>query len=171
MNQSERRYWRSILVRPEFLIVSAFGVTRWMHTARTARGEALVIKQREFVFASRQHRHPAAPNRSSPCVAQCLVTLVMISPTLCIATAIMTESVLSFLGLGFPPDFPTWDHCCTTVSNTCRTIHGWCCGRALRFRSLCSASTMSATVSGMRSIRDCGADQAALCPESFGKFV
>jgi peptide/nickel transport system permease protein len=33
---------------------------------------------------------------------------VMVSATLGIAAAIITESVLSFLGLGFPPDFPTW---------------------------------------------------------------
>jgi peptide/nickel transport system permease protein len=33
---------------------------------------------------------------------------IMVSATLGIATAIITESALSFLGLGFPPDFPTW---------------------------------------------------------------
>ncbi len=32
----------------------------------------------------------------------------MVSATLGVATAIITESALSFLGLGFPPDFPTW---------------------------------------------------------------
>ena len=32
----------------------------------------------------------------------------MVTATLGIATAIITESALSFLGLGFPPDFPTW---------------------------------------------------------------
>ena len=33
---------------------------------------------------------------------------IMVSATLGIATAIITESALSFLGFGFPPDFPTW---------------------------------------------------------------
>lgn len=89
------------------LIVSAIGVTSWMNTARIVRGEVLTIKQREFVLASRSIGTPARriivrhvlPNVMSP---------IMVSATLGIATAIITESVLSFLGLGFPPDFPTW---------------------------------------------------------------
>ena len=37
-----------------------------------------------------------------------VISPVMVAATLGIAEAIITESVLSFLGLGFPPDFPTW---------------------------------------------------------------
>ncbi|MCK1600463.1 ABC transporter permease [Bradyrhizobium sp. 166] len=89
------------------LIVSAIGVTSWMNTARIVRGEALAIKQREFVLASRSIGTPphriilrhVLPNIISP---------IVISATLGIATAILTESTLSFLGLGFPPDLPTW---------------------------------------------------------------
>lgn len=89
------------------LIVSAIGVTSWMNTARIMRGEVLAIKQREFVLASRSIGTPprriilrhVPPNVMSP---------VMVSATLGIASAILTESTLSFLGLGFPPDFPTW---------------------------------------------------------------
>ncbi|MCK1668913.1 ABC transporter permease [Bradyrhizobium sp. 153] len=89
------------------LIVSAIGVTSWMHTARIVRGEVLAIKHREFVLASRSIGTPprriilrhVLPNVLSP---------IMVSATLGIATAIIAESVLSFLGLGFPPDFPTW---------------------------------------------------------------
>lgn len=89
------------------LIVSAIGVTSWMQTARIVRGEVLAIKQREFVLASRSIGTPPRriifrhilPNGLSP---------IMVSATLGIANAIITESVLSFLGLGFPPDFATW---------------------------------------------------------------
>lgn len=89
------------------LIVSAIGMTSWMHTARIVRGEVLTIKRREFVLASRSIGTPprriilrhVLPNVLSP---------IMVSATLGIATAIITESALSFLGLGFPPDFPTW---------------------------------------------------------------
>lgn len=89
------------------LIVSTIGVTSWMYTARIVRGEVLAIKQREFVLASRSIGTPprriilrhVLPNVLSP---------IMVSATLGIATAVITESVLSFLGLGFPPDFPTW---------------------------------------------------------------
>ena len=89
------------------LIVIAIGVTSWMHTARIVRGDVLALKEREFVLASRSIGTPPRrmilrhilPNVMSP---------IMVSASLGIANAIITESVLSFLGLGFPPDFPTW---------------------------------------------------------------
>lgn len=89
------------------LIVFAIGITSWMSTARIVRGEVLTLKEREYVLAARSIgarprriilRH-ILPNVISP---------VMVSATLEVANAIITESVLSFLGLGFPPDFPTW---------------------------------------------------------------
>ncbi len=89
------------------LIVTAIGVTSWMPTARIVRGDVLALKEREFVLAARSigttntkliARH-ILPNVLSP---------IMVSATLGIATAIITESALSFLGLGFPPDYPTW---------------------------------------------------------------
>ncbi len=89
------------------LIVAAIGVTSWMPTARIVRGDVLALKEREFILAARSigttnynliTRH-ILPNVASP---------IMVSATLGIANAIITESALSFLGLGFPPDFPTW---------------------------------------------------------------
>jgi peptide/nickel transport system permease protein len=89
------------------LIVFAIGITSWMSTARIVRGEVLTLKEREYVVASRSIgarprriilRH-ILPNVISP---------IMVAATLEVANAIITESVLSFLGLGFPPDFPTW---------------------------------------------------------------
>ena len=89
------------------LIVSAIGVTSWMSAARIVRGQVLALKEREFVLAARSIGTPPyrliirhiLPNVVSP---------LMVAATLGIASAIITESVLSFLGLGFPPDFPTW---------------------------------------------------------------
>jgi peptide/nickel transport system permease protein len=89
------------------LIVVAIGVTSWMPTARILTGDVLAQKEREFVLAARSIgttdgkmilRH-ILPNVISP---------IVVSATLGIANAIITESALSFLGLGFPPDFPTW---------------------------------------------------------------
>ncbi|MEM7236333.1 MAG: ABC transporter permease [Pseudomonadota bacterium] len=89
------------------LIVFVIGITSWMQTARIVRGDVLALKEREFVLAARSigtrpnrilMRH-ILPNVLSP---------IMVSATLGIANAIITESALSFLGLGFPPDFPTW---------------------------------------------------------------
>ena len=89
------------------LIVVVIGITSWMHTARIVRGDVLALKEREFVLAARSIGTPARrmvtrhilPNVLSP---------IMVSATLGIANAIITESALSFLGLGFPSDFPTW---------------------------------------------------------------
>lgn len=89
------------------LIVSAIGVTSWMQAARIVRGEVLALKEREYVLAARSIGTPPRrmiirhilPNVVSP---------IMVAATLGIASAIITESALSFLGLGFPPDFPTW---------------------------------------------------------------
>jgi len=89
------------------LIVAGIGITSWMHTARIVRGDVLALKEREYVLAARSIGTPSRriitrhllPNVLSP---------IMVSATLGLATAIITESALSFLGLGFPPDFPTW---------------------------------------------------------------
>jgi peptide/nickel transport system permease protein len=89
------------------LIVSVIGITSWMQTARIVRGAVLSVKEQEFIVAAKSigtrerriiTRH-ILPNVLSP---------IMVSATLGIATAIITESALSFLGLGFPSDYPTW---------------------------------------------------------------
>lgn len=89
------------------LIVTMIAITSWMPTARIVRGDILAIKEREFVLAAQSigttqfkiiRRH-LLPNVLSP---------IMVSAALGLATAIITESALSFLGVGFPSDFPTW---------------------------------------------------------------
>lgn len=89
------------------LIVLAIGITSWMATARIVRGEVLTLKEREYVLAARSIG--AKPNRIIlRHILPNVVSPVMVAATLGVAEAIITESVLSFLGLGFPPDFPTW---------------------------------------------------------------
>jgi peptide/nickel transport system permease protein len=89
------------------LVVSIIGITSWMQTARVVRGDVLALKEKEFVLAAHSigsrkrnvvFRH-IFPNVLSP---------VMVAAALGVAIAIITESALSFLGLGFPSDFPTW---------------------------------------------------------------
>ncbi|MCO5731780.1 ABC transporter permease [Rhizobium sp. SSA_523] len=89
------------------LIVFVIGITSWMHTARIVRGDVLAVKSQEFITAAqssgmREYRivlRHILPN---------VLSSIMVSATLGIAAAIITESALSFLGLGFPSDFPTW---------------------------------------------------------------
>lgn len=89
------------------LMVGVMGVTGWMQTARVVRGEVLTVKEREFVVAARAvgvPEHRIARRHVLPNV----LSSVMVSATLGMANAIITESALSFLGLGFPSDFATW---------------------------------------------------------------
>jgi peptide/nickel transport system permease protein len=89
------------------LIVFIIGITSWMQTARVVRGEVLALKEREFVLAAKSI---GAPSRRiiSRHILPNVLSPIMVSATLGVASAIITESALSFLGLGFPPDFPTW---------------------------------------------------------------
>jgi len=90
-----------------WLIVGVIGGLNWMHTARLIRAGFLAVKEREFMEAARcigvgttrQILRHILPNVLSP---------VIVSATLSVGTAIIAESTLSFLGLGFPPDVPTW---------------------------------------------------------------
>jgi peptide/nickel transport system permease protein len=89
------------------LIVFVIGILNWMATARVVRAQVLQVKEFEFVTAatavgSQQARiltRHVFPNVLSP---------ILVAATLGVANAILTESALSFLGLGFPSDFPTW---------------------------------------------------------------
>lgn len=89
------------------MIVAVIGVLNWMPVARLVRASFLSLKQKEFVEAARAigardrriiFRH-ILPNVMSP---------ILVAATIGVGGAILTESTLSFLGLGFPPDTPTW---------------------------------------------------------------
>jgi peptide/nickel transport system permease protein len=90
-----------------FMIVVVIGGLRWMPVARLVRAQFLSLREKEFVEAARSLgvrplrqiiRH-ILPNALGP---------VIVAASLDVAAAILAESTLSFLGLGFPPDFPTW---------------------------------------------------------------
>ncbi len=89
------------------LIVLVIGGLRWMPVARLVRAQFLSLREKEFVEAARSLgatplrevvRH-ILPNAVGP---------VIVAGSLDVAAAIIAESTLSFLGLGFPPDVPTW---------------------------------------------------------------
>ena len=89
------------------MIVAVIGILNWMPVARLVRASFLSLKQKEFVEAARAVGDPhmriilkhILPNVLSP---------VLVAATIGVGAAILTESTLSFLGLGFPPDLPTW---------------------------------------------------------------
>ena len=89
------------------LIVAVIGGLRWMPVARLVRAQFLSLREKEFVEAARslgaspfrQVARHVLPNALGP---------VIVAGSLDVAVAIIAESSLSFLGLGFPPDIPTW---------------------------------------------------------------
>src|SRR3984885_1402040 len=89
------------------LIVAGIGAFRWMTVARLVRAQFFALREKEFVEAARALgastfrvvvRH-ILPNALGP---------VIVAGTIDVAAAIIAESTLSFLGLGFPADIPTW---------------------------------------------------------------
>ena len=89
------------------LMILIIGGTSWMQTARIVRGEVLAIKEQEFILASR-----SIGTRSRRIILQHILpnvlSPVIVAASLGIAVAILTESAVSFLGLGFPLELPTW---------------------------------------------------------------
>ena len=89
------------------LIVVVIGGLRWMPVARLVRAQFFSLREKEFVEAARalgasplrQVVRHILPNALGP---------VIVAATIDVAAAIIAESTLSFLGLGFPPDIPTW---------------------------------------------------------------
>ena len=89
------------------LIVVVIGLFRWMPVARLVRAQFFSLREKEFVEAARalgaslprQVVRHILPNALGP---------VIVAGTIDVAAAIIAESTLSFLGLGFPPDIPTW---------------------------------------------------------------
>jgi peptide/nickel transport system permease protein len=96
-----------------WIIMLVIGVTSWMGVARLVRAEVLSIKERDYVMAARSigasdprilFRH-ILPNAAAP---------VLVAATLGIAGAILTESALSFLGIGVQPPTPSWGNILTS---------------------------------------------------------
>jgi peptide/nickel transport system permease protein len=89
------------------LIVGVIGALNWMPLARLVRAGFLSVKQKEFVEAA---RCVGASNRRLMAnhILPNTLSAVIVAATIGVGQAIITESALSFLGVGFPPDMPTW---------------------------------------------------------------
>ena len=89
------------------MVVLVIGGLRWMLVTRLVRAQFLSLREKEFVEAARalgasrkrQVLRHILPNALGP---------VIVAATIEVANSIISESTLSFLGLGFPPDIPTW---------------------------------------------------------------
>lgn len=97
-------------------IIVIIGVLSWMGTSRMVRGQFLALRVKEFIDAARvsgarnsriMFRH-ILPNAVSP---------IIVSATLHIGNAIITESTLSFLGFGVQPPMPSWGNMLKTAQS------------------------------------------------------
>jgi peptide/nickel transport system permease protein len=89
------------------LIVGVISILAWMTTARLVRASFLSVKEKEFIEAARS----IGANEASLIFKQILPNVlspIIVAATLQVGASIITESSLSFLGLGFPYDVPTW---------------------------------------------------------------
>lgn len=115
------RFTDTMLAMPTFFIVLAaaaflgpslvntvviIGFTQWMVTARLIRSECLAIREKEFIVAAR------VSGQSNLGIMRHLlinvVSTVIVVATLAVATGILTESALSYLGLGIQPPQASW---------------------------------------------------------------
>ena len=106
------------------MIVIVIGGLRWMPVARLVRAQFLSLREKEFVEAARALGASTGrlvawhilPNALGP---------VIVAATIEVANAIIAESTLSFLGLGFPPDIPTWGRVLFDAKDTLDVAPHW----------------------------------------------
>ena len=106
------------------MIVAVIGGLRWMQVARLVRAQILSIREKEFIEAARalgagkvrQVVRHILPNALGP---------VIVAGTIDVEAAIITESTLSFLGLGFPPDIPSWGRMLFDAKDTLDVAPHW----------------------------------------------
>jgi len=95
-----------------FNIMAVIGLTSWMGITRLVRAEFLSLKERDFVLAERAIG-ASAPRIIFMHILPNALAPVLVSATLGIASAVLTESALSFLGIGVQPPVPSWGNMLT----------------------------------------------------------
>jgi peptide/nickel transport system permease protein len=88
-------------------VMAVIGLTSWMGLARLVRGECLSLREREFMQAARAMSLPW-PRLLFVHMLPNVVTPVIVAATLGVGGAVLTESALSFLGLGVQPPTASW---------------------------------------------------------------
>ncbi len=90
-----------------FNLILALVAQRWIQYCRVVRGQALSLRSRDFVVATRALGASAARIIGRHLLPN-LIQASLVIGTFAMASAIISEASLSFLGLGVPPEIPTW---------------------------------------------------------------
>lgn len=124
------RFTDTMLAMPTFFIVLAaaallgpsllntviiIGATHWMGTARLIRSEFLSLREREFVTAARASG--AGNLRIIGHILRNVTATLTVAATLAVASGVLTESALSFLGLGTQPPDASWGYMLSSAQN------------------------------------------------------
>ncbi|MEL6271559.1 MAG: ABC transporter permease, partial [Chloroflexota bacterium] len=88
-------------------VVLVLGIGQWVTYARIARGEAISQREKEYVEAARSSGMSNGGIMFTHILRNILAPIIVIA-TFNVASVILAEAALSFLGLGVPPDVPTW---------------------------------------------------------------
>lgn len=105
-----------ILQNSVFVVIIIIAALSWMWPARLVRGLFLVLREKEFVSASRALGGSSARIILRHILPNCIGP-ILVSGTLQMASAIITESGLSYLGFGVQPPTPTWGSILSTAQN------------------------------------------------------
>lgn len=114
--QDSMRNRFGIVLGTFLLIVSIIGALNWMPVSRLVRGSFLSVKEMDFIQAARSVG-VSTPSIIFKHILPNVLSPVIVAATLGVAQAIITESTLSFLGLGFPPDTPSWGRLLNEAEN------------------------------------------------------
>lgn len=105
-------------------IILIFALTWWTTTARLVRGEFLSLRSREYVLAAKTMGVKSTkiifghilPNAMGP---------IIVAATLTVGNVILSEAVLSFLGLGIQPPTPSWGNMLQDAQNFTIMLKAW----------------------------------------------
>jgi peptide/nickel transport system permease protein len=89
------------------VVILIIGLTSWMYLARIVRAEFISLKEREFILAARATGTPAREIIFKHILPNCMAPII-VSATLSVAGAILSESYISFLGMGVQAPTATW---------------------------------------------------------------
>lgn len=109
----------AVVSRSIYTVMLVIGLTSWPSAASLVRGQYLSLRQRDYVTAAQALGASDARIIFRHIMPQ-VMAILLVSASFRIASAILFESTLSFLGFGPPPPFPTWGEMLATGRNVLR---------------------------------------------------
>ena len=129
-------------------VVLAIGLTTWMPTARVVRGEVARVRREPYIEAA--SALGATPRRILwHHVRPQVIPLLLVTGTLAVATAILTEAALSFLGIGIQPPTPSWGNMLAGAQGTLSSYPWLAILPGLLI--LCAVASVNAAAEALRS--------------------